>query len=76
MQKIRVDTARRPYETGEQCRDEQREPGPTPQIPDHAVAVRDPVVPVLLWSDDLDVDTASAKVLHRVREKSSRRVAR
>ena len=76
VQKVRVDTARRAYETGEQCRDEQRQPGPTPEIPDHAVAVRDPVVPVLLRPDDLDVDTARAKVLDRVREEPSRRVAR
>lgn len=76
MQKIRVDTARRAYETGEQRRDEQRPPGPTPQVPDHAVAVRDSVVPVLLRPDDLDVDTARAKVLHRVREEPSRDVTR
>ena len=76
MQKIGVDTARRAYEAGEQCRDEQRQPRPTPQIPEHAVAVRDPVVPVLLRPDDLNVDTARANVLYRVREEPSRRVAR
>ena len=37
MQEIRVDTACCTDEAGEQCRDEQRQPGPTPQVAEDAV---------------------------------------
>jgi hypothetical protein len=76
VQEIGVDTPRSADEAREQCRDEQPEPRSPPQVPEHAVAIGDPVVAVLLGPDDLDVDPAQANVLDRIRDKPSRCVAR
>ena len=49
---------------------------PPPQVPEHAVAVCDPVVPVLLGTNDLDLDAARTNVVDGVRNEPSRRVTR
>jgi hypothetical protein len=75
VQEISVDTARSADETRKQSWDEQHEPGPPPQVPEHAVAVGDPVVPVLLGADDLDLDAAAANVVDGVRDEPTRGVS-
>ena len=72
---IGVDTERSADEARKQCGDEQREPGSPPQVPDHAVAVRDPVVAVLLGPDNLDLDATRTNVVDRVGNEPTRSVA-
>jgi hypothetical protein len=76
VQEISVDSARSAGETRKQSWDEQHEPGPPPQVSEHAVAVRDPVVPVLLGPNDLDVDAARTNVVDRIRHEPTRSVTR
>jgi hypothetical protein len=70
MQQIGVGAARGTDEAGEQRGNEQGQPGPPPQIPQHPVAVRDPEVAELLRPDDLDVDAPRANVVDRVRDET------
>jgi hypothetical protein len=76
MQEVGVDTARSAHETVEQRWNEERQPRAAPQVPEHAVAVGDPVVAVLLGPYDLHVETSRANVIDRVRDEPTRRVTR
>jgi hypothetical protein len=76
VQEIGIDTAGGADEALKQSRDEQREPGSPPQVPEHAVAVRDPVVAVLLGPDNLDLDATRTNVVDRVRDEPTRSVTR
>ena len=76
VQEVSVDTARSADETRKQSWDEQHEPGPPPQVPEHAVPVRDPVMPVLLGPHDLDLDAARTNVVDRVRDEHTGGITR
>ena len=76
VHQVGLHSAGRPYEAGQQRRDEKSQPGPLPQVADDPMTVGDAVVLELLRTDDLDVYAAGADVFDRVRNEASGGVAR
>jgi hypothetical protein len=76
MEEIRFDAPRRPYEAGQQRRDEQGEPWAPAEVSEHAVPVCQPVAGELFGADDLDVDAAPADMLDGVGDETTDDVAR
>jgi hypothetical protein len=76
MEEVDVRTASGSHEACEQGRHEQPQPGTAAQVPEDAVAVRDPEVVELLGPDDLDADAARAHAFHGIRDETTRGVAR
>ena len=66
MNEVRVCPSRGANEAREQSWEQQSQPWPPAQIAEHAVAVGDPVVPILLRPDHFDADSSLANVLDRV----------